>query len=61
LPEVFLELPEVGCLPSEGGAMDRAQCRKPLAVMFSEVAKDSLIGVDPQELPDDLNGEDLGV
>ena len=61
LPEVFLDLPEVCCLPSEGGAMDEAQRGKPLCVMPSEVAVDTLVGVQPQELTDDLDGEDLRV
>jgi hypothetical protein len=41
--------------------MDQAQRGEPLAVMFSEVAKDSLIGVHAEELSDDLYGEDLHV
>jgi hypothetical protein len=61
LPEAFLDLPEVGRLPSEGGAMDEAQCRKPLAVVPSEVAVECLVGVQTEELSDDLDGEDLRV
>jgi hypothetical protein len=61
LPEVFLYPPGVGRLPGEGGAMDLEKCGEPLAVMFSEVAKDSLIGVHAEEPTDDLDGGNLSV
>jgi hypothetical protein len=61
LPEAFLDLPEVCCLPREGGAMDFAECGEPLAVVPSEVAVDGLVGVEAEELAYDLDGEDLGV
>ena len=61
LPEAFLDLPEISSLPSEGGAMDEAQCGKPLAVVPSEVAVECLVGVQTEELSDDLDGEDLRV
>jgi hypothetical protein len=61
LPELFLELPEVGCPPSEGGAVYLAEGGEPLAVVTAEKEVDALVGVEPQELPDDLDGEDLGV
>jgi hypothetical protein len=57
--EALLDLPEVCSLPSEGGAMDEAQRRKPLRIMPSEVAVGCLVGVEPKELSDDLDGEDL--
>jgi hypothetical protein len=61
LPEEFLYLPEVGRLPSEGGAMDFSEGGEPLAVMTPEVTKDPLIGVEPQKLAYDLYGEDFCV
>jgi hypothetical protein len=42
--------------------MDFAQGREPLATLvMAEVAVDSLVGVDAEELAYDLDGEDLGV
>lgn len=41
--------------------MHFAEGREPLAVMSPEVAKDRLVGVEPQEFPYDLDGEDLCV
>jgi hypothetical protein len=61
LPEELFDLPEVGRLPGEGGAMNLTECRKPLAVVMPEVAEDSLIGVEPQELADKFDSEDLSV
>ncbi len=61
LPEALLESPEVGALPSEGGAVDFAQRGEPLAVMLPEVAKDPFVGIDAEELSNDLDGEDLRV
>jgi hypothetical protein len=61
LPEVVFELPEVGCLPSEGGAMDLPEGGEPLCVVSSEVAIEGLVGVETEELSDDLYGEDLRV
>lgn len=57
--EALFGLPKVGRLASEGGAMYLAKCREPLAVVPSEVAVECLVGVEPQELADDLDGEDL--
>jgi hypothetical protein len=45
LPEALLDLPEVGRLPSEGGAMDLAERGEPLGVVPPEVAADGLVGV----------------
>jgi len=61
LPEAFFDLPEVGRLPGEGGAMDLAECRKPLAVVPPEEEVDGFVGVYAEKLADDLDGEDLGV
>jgi hypothetical protein len=61
LPKEFLEMPEVGTLTGEGGAMNLPQGREPLCVMTPEVVKDSLVGVEPYELADDFDGEDLGI
>jgi hypothetical protein len=43
----------VRCTSPRGG--------EPLAVVTAEKEVDALVGVEPQELPDDLDGEDLGV
>ena len=51
LPELFLELPEVGCPPSEGGAVYLAEGGEPLAVVTAEKEVDALVGVEPQDLP----------
>ena len=61
LPEVFLDCPEIGRLPREGGAVHFAECGEPLAVMTPEVTKDRLVGVHAKELSHDLDGEDLCV
>ena len=61
LPEALLYLPEVRSLPGEGGAMHFAQSGEPLAVVTPEVTKDPLVGVEPQELAYDLDGEDFRV
>jgi hypothetical protein len=61
LPNAFLDLPEVGALSDEGGAVDFVQGREPLAVMLPEVAKDRLVGVHAEELSDELDGDGLRV
>jgi hypothetical protein len=61
LPEALLEFPEVGRLPSEGGAMDLEKCREPFAVVPSEVVIECLVSVETEELADRFDGEDLGV
>jgi hypothetical protein len=43
LPEALLELPEVGGLTGEGGAVDLAEGRKPLGVVASEEEEDGLV------------------
>jgi hypothetical protein len=61
LPEILFDLPEVGCLPTEGGPMDLAEGREPFAVVPSEEEVDSLVGVDAEELSDHFDSEDPGV
>ncbi len=62
LPNALLDLPEVGCLAGEGGAVDFAQGGEPIAVMPSEVTKDCLVGgVHAEELSEELDGDDLRV
>jgi hypothetical protein len=61
LPEALLGLPEVGRLPGGGSPMYLTQSGEPFTVVTAEKEVDSLVGVEPQELPDDLDGEDLGV
>ena len=41
--------------------MHFAEGGEPLAVMTPEVTKDPVVGVDAEELPDDLDGEDFCV
>jgi hypothetical protein len=62
-PEALLELPEVGGLAGEGGAVDLAEGREPLGVVAAEEEEevDALVGVYAEELSDDLDGEDLRV
>jgi hypothetical protein len=61
LPEAFLHLPEVGSLPGEGGAMDEAQRGKPLCVVPSDVAVDTLVGIYTEELSENLYSADLRI
>jgi len=61
LPNALLDLPEVGALSGEGGAVDFVQGGEPLAVMLPEVPKDRLVGVHAQELSNDLDGDGLRV
>ena len=61
LPDTLLDLPEVGRLPREGCPMDLTEGREPFAVVTTEEEVDTLVGVYPEELSDDLYGEDLGV
>ena len=56
LPEALFDLPEVGRLPGEGGPMYLAQGGKPLAIMLPKVAKDRLVGVEPQRLSEEPDG-----
>ena len=41
--------------------MGPAEGREPLGVVPLEEEADALVGVEPEELSDDLDGEDLGV
>jgi hypothetical protein len=50
LPKALLYLPEVSRLPGEGGTVDLAYSREPLAVVAAEEEVDALIGVDAEEL-----------
>ncbi len=64
LPEALLELPGVGGLTGEGGAMDLAEGGEPLHVVPAEEEEEEVdvpVGVEPQELANGLDGEDLGV
>ena len=60
MPEFFLELPEVGRLPSGGGAMNSAWVGAPL-VMPPEVTEDRLVSVEHRELSYNPDSEDLRV
>jgi hypothetical protein len=59
LPEVFLELPQIGGLAGEGSAVHAPEGGEPLRVVPSEVAIDGLVGVDAEELSDHFDGENL--
>jgi hypothetical protein len=61
LPEVLFDLPEVGRLPREGGPMHLAEGGEPSAVVTAKEEVNVLVGVEAEELPDDLHGEDLRV
>ena len=61
LPNALLDLPKVGALSGEGGAVDFVQGGEPLPVMLPEVVKDRLVGVHAEELSDDLDGDGLRV
>ena len=61
LPEAFLDLPEVGCLPGEGGAMDASEVREVVGVVAPEVREEFRIFVESQELTDELDGEHFRV
>ncbi len=54
LPETLLELEEVGRLAREGCPMDLTEGREPFAVVTTEEEVDTLVGVYPEELSDDL-------
>ena len=61
LPEVLFDLPEVGRLPAEGGAIYPHQVREEVNVVAPEVGKELRIFVESQELTDDLDGEHFRV
>jgi hypothetical protein len=61
LPEALLGLPQVGSLPGEGGAMHPPEAREEAGVVPAEVGEELRVLVEPQELADDLDGEDLRV
>ena len=61
LPEVLLELPEIGSLSGKGGTMHFAEGGEPFPIMSPELTKDCLLSVEPQELPYHLDGEDFRV
>ncbi len=61
LPEALLDLPEVGRLPGQGGAIYPHQVREEVNVVAPEVGEELRILVESQELTDDLYGEHFGV
>jgi len=60
-PEELLDLPQVGCLPSEGGAMHPQEVREEVDVVAPEVREEFCVFVEPQKLTDDLDSEDFSV
>jgi hypothetical protein len=61
LPEVLFDLPEVGCLPGEGGAMHPQEVREVVSVVTPEVGKELRLFIESQKLADDLDGDDFRV
>jgi hypothetical protein len=61
LPEVLLDLPKVGCLSGEGGAMHLTEGGEPFAVVAAEIAVDSLVGEFLGIDTYNLNSEHFGV
>ena len=61
LPEQFLDLPEIGSLSHEGGAMDLLQCRKPIPIVIAEEPENLLILIKTQKLPNDFKRQYLAV
>lgn len=61
LPEALLDLPEVGSLPSESGAMHSAEGGEPFVVVSSEEEVDAFVGVYAEELADHFDGKYLRV
>ena len=60
-PERVLDHPQVGRLPGEGGAVDLPQTREQVAVVAPEVGVEAPVGVEAEELTDDLDGQHLAV
>jgi hypothetical protein len=60
-PEELLGLPQVRCLPGEGGAMYTSEVREEVSVVAPEVRKELLVFIYSQKLTDDLDGEDFRV
>src|SRR5829696_3321286 len=56
-PEEFLYLPQVRCLPGEGGAMHTSEVREEVGVVALEVRKEFGVFVEPEELTDDLDSQ----
>jgi hypothetical protein len=56
-PEEFLDLPQVRCLPGEGGAMHLPEVREEVGVVAPEVRKELGVFVEPEELTDDLDSQ----
>lgn len=60
-PEALLGLPRVRRLPGKSGAMHVQEIREEVGVVAPEVREELRVFVEPQELADDLDGEDFGV
>jgi hypothetical protein len=61
LPEELFSLPQVRCLPAEGGAMHTSEVREEVGVVASEVPKELFVFIYAQKLADDLYGKHLRV
>jgi hypothetical protein len=61
LPEALLYLPEIGCLPREGGSMYLAKSGEPFCLVPPEEEVDGPVGVYAEELAYNLDGEHFGV
>ena len=60
-PERELDGPEVGRLAQEGGAVDLPQAREQVAEVTPEVGVQAPVGVEAEELADDLDRQHLAV
>jgi hypothetical protein len=60
-PERVLDRPQVRRLTQEGGSVDRAQAGKEVAEVAPEIGVQALIGVETEELADDLDRQHLAV
>jgi hypothetical protein len=61
LPEALFDLPEVGSLAAECGPMYLTEGGEPFSIVTTKEEVDGLVGIEPQELADDLYGEHFGV
>ena len=60
-PQALLDLPQVGGLAREGGAVHAGERREEVGVVAAEVAVDALVGGDAQERAHALDGQHLAV
>ncbi len=61
LTELGLDRPQIRRLAREGGSVHTPKGREPVAPVAAEVLVQALVGIDPEELPHALDGQDLAV